>query len=101
LKHDALARQIAERIQTPVTNSLDSEASQMGMAELRGYVRARALRYILERVQPLAIEHNLPQSDVNELISAAIERTVHLVVNQFAVQPIVPMPAPHVRLRAA
>lgn len=78
---DRLAREVAEccvertlrRLHQPQTN-------RMGLAELRGYTRARAAAPVGLVVREYARQDCLPGSAVRELTARALERTVHAVV---------------------
>jgi hypothetical protein len=77
-----------------VRRQLSADLSRMGVAELRGYVRARAVRPVRRHAREIAAAsgHDASVSDV--LAGRALERTVQLVIRQLSA-------APAVRLRAA
>lgn len=77
-----LAREIAEASIEDVRKRLRAHASSMSSAELRGYVRARAMRSVRSRLRQHAAKHPQPILNIDELIQAALERVVHIVVRQ-------------------
>ena len=99
-ERDKLARDVAERSVTATLDRLGECASRLSPAELRGYVRAHAMPIVREEAIQL-VGRELPKSDMNALILAALEQATHLVVRQMKAHPVVAMPAPHIRLRIA
>jgi len=83
---DYLAREIAEASVADVRQRLRAQASPMNSAELRGYVRARALRSVRSHVRQRAAKHPQPILKADELIQAALERVVHIVVRQLLLE---------------
>ena len=98
---DALVREVAEGSVAQVRNRLSPYAAAMGPAELRGYVRARASRPVREVARQILEHHHLQDTLLDELVLRAVERTVHLVVREQMVQPVITIPPAHVRRRAA
>jgi hypothetical protein len=92
---------IAERSLEPARAELSSDVSNMSAAELRGYVRARAHHTVRVQAEHATLSCGLPQSALDELVTAALERTVQLIARQPLRAPVMQLPAPHVRLRIA
>lgn len=98
---DELAREIAARSVAQVRSRLSSCVSKMGDAELRGYVRARALRPVRIAADQLATQHVRQATICSALVTNALERVVHLVVHELKTQPIVAPSAVRATMRAA
>jgi hypothetical protein len=98
--HGAFVADIAARCARAVAQQVTPNAMFMDVAELRGYLRARALPIVLA-----CISQHAPDRARSEpppaLVAAALERTIQLVVRDFRSLPIVAIPAPHVPRRAA
>ena len=58
---------------------LRTDTATMNVAELRGYVRARAVSVVNAQARRLIAQRRWQSAQVDELIAAALERTVHLV----------------------
>ena len=101
LQPDALAHDIAARAAAAVTQHMCSHAALMGAAELRGYVRARALSVVRAGAQRAVAAGRLPATQCDDLIGSALERTVHAVIRELQSPPVVSIPTPHVPLRSA
>lgn len=100
--HDnALAHDIVAHSGAAVMQRLRCDIATMAAAELRGYIRARALSAVRGYVQQAVAERRLSPRQANDLIATALERTVHLVVRELQAPPIIAIPTPHVPLRAA
>jgi len=100
-EQNALAREIALRCVCESKQHLHADTTVMSISELRGYVRARAASVVHACATAFIAKHRIPSAQANQLIAASLERTVHLVVREVLVRPIVAIPAPHVRLRVA
>jgi hypothetical protein len=98
---DALACHIAARCATAVMRQMRPDTAPMGAAELRGYVRARARSVVRTEVEPAVAHGRVSATEADDLIAAALERTVHLVIREIQTPPVVDIPAPHVPLRSA
>ncbi len=81
---DDLARDVAQCSAVDVVRALPVDMSRMGVAELRGYVRARALRPARRHARTLATQAGLPAAVGEVLAIRALERTVQLVVRQLS-----------------
>lgn len=80
---DRLVREVAEQCLEPTLRRLRrSQTMRMGVAELRGYTRARAALPVEALSRSCAQQGRLTESSVDELASRALERVVHAVVNQ-------------------
>jgi len=97
---DTLAREISERAFLPTLEQLGHEAARMPLAELRGYVRGLAMPFAHHEAVQL-VGREVPQDELRSLTAAALELVTHLVVRQFAAQPVASVPVPHIRLRIA
>ena len=82
---EELAAQVAERAVTEVERRLSGVVHSMAPAEARGYVRARAakpvrqqMQFVLSSVPALTLEQS------REILARATERTVTLLVSDFA-----------------
>ena len=98
---DAVACDIAALCAAAVVERLSPDIAAMGVAELRGYIRARALPIVRSHVQKLVAEQRVASSQGNDLIAAALERTVHLALGDLYAPPVVAIPTPHVPMRTA
>ena len=98
---DRLVHEVVDRSIARVRKRLSRSADAMGPAELRGYIRARAVRPVRCEAQQICTRYLLPDSSLNDVVHRALERTVHLLVCEAAAPPVVRMPAAHVRQRAA
>jgi hypothetical protein len=98
---DTLVHDIAEQVLPVVMRRFPSEPAAMSAAELRGYLRARAWNDVRAAVRRCLDErrgHSTPEA---VLLADLLERTVHLAIREHLVPPVVSIPMPHVRLRAA
>lgn len=91
---DNLVRAVAERSVEDVCRQLPADMSRMGVAELRGYVRARALRPVRHHARTAANQTGRAASVSDVLAGRALERTVQLVLRRL-------LAAPATQLRAA
>ena len=91
---DQFVHVVADRCVPVIRQRLTADTSRMGVAELRGYVRARAQRVVNDQVLQILKKRGLTLSVRDPLTAQALERTVHLVVRQLIVQPIGGLPAP-------
>jgi hypothetical protein len=98
---DEVAREVARRSMTEIRRRMSAVADTMSEAELRGYVRARAARPVRCEVERLATEQGWRLALTDSLIASALERTVHQVVYQTRLQPVVAPSAVHATLRLA
>jgi hypothetical protein len=98
---DRLVRDVVERSMATVRERLSGITDSMSAAELRGYVRARAAQPIRVHAEQILALHRRQDAMLDEVVARALERTVHQIVRQSMMQPVVNMPAAHVRLRAA
>jgi hypothetical protein len=98
---DDVIREVARRSMAEVRGRLCAAIDSMSEAELRGYVRARAARPVRCEAQQLATEQGWRIALSESLIAGALERTVHLVVYQLRMQPVVATSAAHATLRIA
>jgi hypothetical protein len=78
---DQLVRSLSERCIGEVTCRLKADLSTMSAAELRGYVRARALAVLRQQARLLEAETGRSPLPA-EVTLRALERTVHLVIRQ-------------------
>ena len=98
---DDVIREITKRSVVEVRRRLSTSAWNMSEAELRGYVRARAARPVRYEAVRIATEQGWRIALSDSLIASSLERTVHLVVHQLRMQPVVGTSAVHATLRAA
>ena len=96
-----LIREIAQHSVAAVRRRLSDAVFTMSDAELRGYVRARALRPVRREAEQLAGEFGWRTGLNDPLVVNSLERTVHLVFHQLKTQPVVAPSAAHATLRAA
>jgi hypothetical protein len=80
-RNSALIRTVAERSAAELIERIDARPP-MDVAELRGYVRARAGVCVRRQVQHAMGRNDAHESLSTESLSAAIERVVHLVVRE-------------------
>jgi hypothetical protein len=98
---DDLIRQIAKRSAVAVRRRLSDAATTMSDAELRGYVRARGLRPVQQEAERIAAQQGWQVGLTDLLVPSTLERTVHLVVQQLRLQPVVAPSAVYATLRVA
>jgi hypothetical protein len=98
---ELLIQGIAKDVARVTLGQLKPTASHMNVAELRGYLRTRAAAEARTQVRRSIVELHLQQEREAELTAAVLERAIHLVIRDLFVQPVVSIPAPHVRLRIA
>ena len=98
---DALVREISDRSVAAARSRLKTSTATMSVAELRGYLRARAAQPVRMRARQVMANRRAHSAPMDELIDRALERTVHLLVRETMVQPVVAPPAVHVSFRAA
>ncbi len=84
---EQLVRDIAERSVAAARERMHTNVSRMSVSELRGYVRARAIRSVHEQAQETTAKRGEQISLRDPLVARALERTVHLVVRQLMVRP--------------
>ena len=97
---DALVQDLAKEAARRTILQLTSTASNMNVAELRGYVRTRAAAESATLVQNSTAKLGRGE-DVAQLTAAILDRAVHLVVRDMLVKPVGCLPIPHVQSRAA
>jgi hypothetical protein len=97
---DALVREIVQRTTVVTRSRLHIDADNLGVDELRGYVRARAIGPVRFQAQQLAEARRLSTDEIEQLIGRALDRTVHLVVREMS-RPVVAAPHIYIPLRAA
>ncbi|MEX0612227.1 MAG: hypothetical protein WD738_13540 [Pirellulales bacterium] len=100
-RRDALAHDIATRSMATVMRRLHADTATMTSAELRGYIRARALNAVQTEARKLIAARQVQLPHADELIAAALEQTVHIVVQNLLSPPVIAMPAPHLSIRSA
>jgi hypothetical protein len=86
---DDVIREIAKRSIVAVRRRMSAISATMSDAELRGYVRARAARPVRGEAERIATEQGWRIALTDSLVASALERTVHLVVYQIRLQPVV------------
>jgi hypothetical protein len=91
---DALISEIAKDVAQQLSGQLNANVANMNVAELRGYVRARASTLAADRCRQWA-------GGDRELMAAVLEQATHLIIRDLYVRPVVTVPTPHVRLRNA
>jgi hypothetical protein len=79
---DQLVRLLSERSVDQVRDRLNADLSTMSAAEIRGYIRARALGVLRCQARLVAADAGQPALP-DEVVMLALERTVHLVVRQW------------------
>lgn len=78
---DQMARQIAKDCQAQVWDRVRDEILLMGIAEARGYARARAAAVVREQVATtLGTQQSLEKWAEQLLADLAMERTVHRLI---------------------
>jgi len=100
-RRDAVAGDIAAQCVNAVTQRLGASTTEMGVPELRGYVRARAFAVVSAFVEQAVDEERVPSANEIALIATVLERTVHIIVRDLQSPPVITVPSPHVRLRVA
>jgi hypothetical protein len=96
----SIVREVAAHAAAQITQQLLEAQCDMASAELRGYVRARALGVIRAHVEQLSPTAPLSASDADEIMSGAVTRTAHLVMCNLQARPLVmPISAPHVGVK--
>jgi hypothetical protein len=98
---DFLAAQIAERSAAELAGQLSADITTMSTAELRGYLRARAICCVRARVAHAIATHQFAATQTDALVAAALERTASLLARDLKLPPVIALPAPHVSMRAA
>ena len=98
---ERLIREIARAAARDAVRRLGTDTATMSDAELRGYIRARAMNVVRAQIRHTKTGSSLQAARSNELVATILERTVHLVVSDLQVQPVTAIQAPHVRLRIA
>jgi len=98
---DAIVREIAERCASATLSQLSTTAEEMGIAQLRGCVRAHAWPQVWDEAQIAEVNGRVPKSLARDLAARALEQTVHLVTRAYLTAPVIAMPAPHIGRRAA
>jgi hypothetical protein len=79
---DRFVRMLSDRSVDEVRGRLKADLSTMSAAEVRGYIRGRALGVL--RRQARLVAGDAGQTELpEEVILGALERTVHLVVRQW------------------
>jgi hypothetical protein len=91
-----LVREVSRLCVDELSRQVATRAALMPLAELRGYIRAHA-RGTLRAYSVASLGNNGPDSTrVDELIDAALSRTVHLVTSACQLPPIIAISPPHV-----
>jgi hypothetical protein len=98
---EALIHDIAKDVARVTFDQLKPTTSNMSAAELRGYLRTRAVSEARTQVRRSIVELRLPHECEADLLAAVLERAIHLMIRDLFVQPVASIPAPHVRLRNA
>jgi hypothetical protein len=98
---EVVLRNIAERCLVACRRRVCPNADNMSAAELRGYVRARAMRPVRMLVRQLVSEARLPARQADHAIAWTLDRTVHEIVCEMTARPLVRMSNAHVPLRLA
>ena len=94
-------REIARRSLVAVRHRLSDTAYTMSDAELRGYVRARAMNPVRRTAEQVANNYGWRFEPNEPFVARSLERTVHMVVHQLRTQAVVAPSAVHATLRAA
>lgn len=95
---DRLAREVAERCVEPTLRRLGpAQMNRMGLAELRGYARARAASPVGLLVREYVSQKRVTGAAERELTARALERTVHAAVHELTQQRAVTLAAPFTR----
>src|SRR3954469_25733515 len=82
--HDAVVREITERVAAQLTLELTPETERMSNAELRGYVRARSHALVRQEFQAADVSARFSIKGRHEHAARISERVVHIVVSSFA-----------------
>jgi hypothetical protein len=98
---EPLVQLAAERSLPAIRERLTIDTTAMCLAELRGYLRARAWSVVRQQTRKLLAERNLPADLADSLMSRTLDRTAHTLVRQPIRQPVMPLPTAHVQLRIA
>ena len=98
---DALIHDIAKDVARLTLGQLKPTTSNMNVAELRGYLRTRAAGEARTQVRRSIGELRPRHECEADLTATVLERAIHLMIRDLFVQPVVSIPAPHVRLRIA
>ncbi len=98
---DRLVREIAQRSVTATMRRLAADTADMSVAELLGYVRARARWAVCAEVRRAVTDRRVRAADAGAVIAAAVELVAHRVVHDLCLPPTVALPMPHVPRRAA
>lgn len=83
---DELARDIAERSVSAAQHRLHAEIGTMSIAELRGYIRARAIHPVRQNAQRVIAGYGRNFVAGEDLLLRALDRTVHLVLRELLAQ---------------
>lgn len=98
---DELVHTIAKEVGRITLGQLHPAASNMNVAELRGYLRSRAASNARSEVHNAVIEHRIPAARENDFAASVLDLAVHLMIRDLTSHPVVALPIPHVRMRAA
>jgi len=98
---ETLIHDVAKNVARLTLRQLKPTTSNMNVAELRGYLRTRAAGEARTQVRQSIVEFRLQLEREADLATAVLERAVHLMIRDLFVQPVVSIPAAHVRLRIA
>jgi hypothetical protein len=98
---DGFIRQIVEASLETSRRRIFNEATTMSAAELRGYLRARALLSVRYQTQRVAAANQLNDKVAEQLVERALERTVNLLLREFTQQPPLILPIYEAPRRAA
>ncbi len=77
-----IVRDIATQSVAEVERLLSPASTQMSVAELRGYVRARAVRTVQRQTRLVSAKAGQESLLLSEVFTRALERTVYLVVRR-------------------
>src|SRR3954464_11284348 len=99
--HNAVVREITERVAARLTLELRPAAERMSNAEQRGYVSARSRALVRQEFQAADLSARFSINERHEHATRVSERVVHLVVSSFATGHIRAIPSPHVSVRKA
>jgi hypothetical protein len=86
---DAFVHEVAEQSLVGVRNRLRADVSAMSAAELRGYVRARAIRIVRQQTERWQSERGQNAALPDWALAQALERTTHLATRQLIAGPLV------------
>jgi hypothetical protein len=87
-----VVRLLGERSVDKVQRRLQADTSLMSVAELRGYVRARATEVLWSEARLLEAETGGQPRLSDDVVTRALERTVHLVMRQLMTTPAATLP---------